>query len=134
MTRGEGDRKRPHEGVRILDAPALCAALPPHGLPGYARSRPAFGPAAARTAKAQLRDDDLIALLAQAGNSILNVRCAAVVSRFLAAAMPALNALLRCFPGSGVKIPYQQQPNPPPAIETMLSRVRDEKETQPCGL
>ena len=93
-----------------------------------------LGPPASGPWMPKLEDGDLIALLALAGKSRLDTSRAEAVFRSLAAAMPMLKALWRCFSCSGVRVSYQAQANSPPVLETMLSRDRDEKRVQQCRL
>ena len=53
-----------------------------------------------------LADDELIAMLPQAGRANVEALTDEVVSRSLAEAVPALEALWRRFSGFGVKAPY----------------------------
>ena len=56
-----------------------------------------------------LSDGELIAMLPQAGSSNVVDLSAEVVSRSLAEAVPALQALWRRFSGFGVKVPYPER-------------------------
>ena len=58
---------------------------------------------------AALSDGELIAMLPQADRSNVEALTAEVVSRALAEAVPALQALWRRFAGFGVKVPYSEQ-------------------------
>lgn len=69
-------------------------------------SRPP-GVAAAGLPAAALSDGELIAMLPRAGRLNVDALCAEVVSRSLAEAVPALEALWRRFSGFGVRVPIR---------------------------
>ena len=56
-----------------------------------------------------LSDDDLLESVPKAGPSNIEAVCSEIVSRCLAAAVPALEALWRCFAGFGVEKPLREQ-------------------------
>ena len=101
-TMSEGDSVDPASGNRQPDLfddhgrVEAQVASPPSVLP--------TGPAAA-----ELTDGELIAMLPQAGRSNVEALSAEVVSRSLAEAVPALEALWHRFSGFGVKVPYPEQ-------------------------
>ena len=84
-------------------------APPPSVLPA--------GPAAA-----ELTDGEVIAMLPQAGRSNVEALSIEVVSRSLAEAVPALEALWHRFSGFGVKVPYPEQR----AVLSTLARLECE--------
>ena len=71
---------------------------------------------------AALSDGELIAMLPQAGRSNVEALTAEVMSRALAEAVPALQALWRRFAGFGVKVPYPEQR----AVLSTLARLECE--------
>ena len=71
---------------------------------------------------AALSDGELIAMLPQAGRSNVGALTAEVVSRALAEAVPAVEALWRRFAGFGVKVPYPEQR----AVLSTLARLECE--------
>ena len=80
------------------------------------------GVAVAGPPAAALSDDELIAMVRQAGRSNVEALAAEVVSRSLAEGVPALEALWRRFSGFGVKVPYPEQR----AVLSTLARLECE--------
>ena len=83
---------------------------------------PVPGTPPAGPAVAELADGALIAMLPHAGRANVETLCAEVVSRSLAEAVPALEALWRRFSGFGVKTPYPEQR----AVLSTLARLESE--------
>ena len=70
-------------------------------------TEPTAAPAAAHVET--LSDDDLLESIRKAGPSNIEAVCSEIVSRSLEAAVPALEALWRCFTGFGVEKPLREQ-------------------------
>ena len=75
----------------------------------HVRQSPERPARAAAPAPASLTDDELIELLADAGPLDIDALCREIAARSLAAAVPALEALWRCFHGFGIDRPLREQ-------------------------